>query len=389
MAVDDKVAQILDTSSARPMIPDRTLDPRTTGFLQESVHTTIDAVERNANIDVSGRQLGKVCYELTPDGNNGSFLDWAGSLLGIEDELKSAMVYVPMVHSGLPDPWIIAKQRDIDINQTDLDWRALVDTLLPDSSAKVAVASSSGLEVGELRPGDWVWVEYVDSVNMTNGVLLKEVESGPALEDSDATSPSSKANFEGGTPNSTRRTNAPRPNQKSRQEIVSSANNAARANGIPPALLLATAQIESGMKDNTWYYDSNGVITFNPYGVQITQFLKDSRFGGSREVEKEWIRVKKEYHPKKRRKDEVVLPIEQKIIDMVDNNLDAKSDKVAKILKRSARRHNNNKTLIRISYNAGPGNANKVKEVVQRGALPSWWSQKKQTKWENALRQWA
>jgi len=74
---------------------------------------------------------------------------------------------------------------------------------------------------------------------------------------------------------------------------------------------------------------------------------------------------------------------------MVDNNLDAKSDKVAKILKRSARRHNNNKTLIRISYNAGPGNANKVKEIVQRGALPSWWSQKKQTKWENALKQWA
>ena len=389
MAVDDKVAKILETRAARPLIPNRTLHPRTPGFWRESVHTTIDAVEKNANIDVSGRQLGKVCYELEPDGNNGSFLDWAGSLLGIEDELKSAMVYVPMVHSGIPDPWIIAKQRNITVNKTEPAWVSLVNTLLPDSSALVTVASSAGLEVGSLPAGTWVWVEYVDSVNMTNGVLLKEVEAGPVLDDSDTTSPSSKDNFEGGTPNSTRRTNAPRPNQKSRQEIISSANNAARANGISPTLLLATAQIESGMKDNTWYYDSNGVITFNPYGVQITQFLKDSRFGGSREVEKEWIRVKKEYHPKKRRKDEVVLPIEQKIIDMVDNNLDAKSDKVAKILKRSARRHNNNKTLIRISYNAGPGNANKVKEIVQRGALPSWWSQKKQTKWENALKQWA
>lgn len=184
MAADDKVAKILDTSASRPMIPNRTLDPRTNGFLKESVHTTVNAIEKNANIDVSGRQMAKVCYELSSDASEGSFLDWAGSFLGIDSpDLTSVMAYVPMVHSGIPDPWIIAEHRDIVINQADPDWRALVDTLLPDSSAKITVASSTDTKVGDLAPGTWIWIEYVDSVNDTNGVLL-EVASPALLGDS-------------------------------------------------------------------------------------------------------------------------------------------------------------------------------------------------------------
>ena len=180
MAVDDKIAKILDTSATRPMIPNRTLDPRTTGFLGGSVHTTIDKIEKNANIDIRGRQLAKVCYELSSDADNGSFLGWAGSFFGASaPALTSAIVYVPIVHSGIPDPWIVADQRNITINQVDPDWQALVDTLLPDSSAKVTVASSAGIRVGELTPGDWVWIKYVDSVNATNGILLEPVSAKP------------------------------------------------------------------------------------------------------------------------------------------------------------------------------------------------------------------
>jgi len=176
MAVDDKVAKILDTSVSRPMIPNRTLDPRTSGAIAEMAHTTIDEIEKNANIGRHGDLPAFVCYELPPDANDGSFLDWAGSFFGADaPDLTSAIVYVPMVHSGYGNPWTFAARLGIEVSQTDPAWRALVDTLLPDSSAKVTADSSVGIRVGELIPGAKVWVRYVDSVNATNGVLLGAV----------------------------------------------------------------------------------------------------------------------------------------------------------------------------------------------------------------------
>ena len=200
MSIEDEAARILDTCAARPMMPDRTLDPRTTGLLKESIHTTIDAIERNSSIDVSGPQMAKVCYKL--DDKDGSFFDWAASFFGDNDlDLTTIIAYVPMVHSCIPDPWIVATERGItDISDTNPAWRSLVDTLLPDSSAKITAASSVKLGDKDLDPGQWVWVEYTDSVNMTNGVLLNSIVSTPDLSTSGATPVSTRAAFEGGTP---------------------------------------------------------------------------------------------------------------------------------------------------------------------------------------------
>lgn len=199
MAVDDEVARILSTCAERPLIPDRTLDPRTTGFLQESVHTTVDAIQSNADIDVSGPQMAKICCSLFPGDNGGSFLGWAEDFFGDRDwGLQTVIAYVPMVHSCIPDPFSVAAQRRITIDRNDPQWVSLVNTLLPDTSAKFTAASSAQFGAEDLIPGKWVWVEYTDSVNMTNGVLLESVESTANLEG--AGTPGTRAEFEGGTP---------------------------------------------------------------------------------------------------------------------------------------------------------------------------------------------
>ena len=201
MSDDDKVARILDTSTSRPMIPNRTLDPRTSGAIAEMAHTTIGEVERNANIGRRGMLPAFVCYELPPGVNDGSFLDWAGSFFGADaPDLVSAVVYVPMIHSSKGDPWTHAARQGIEVNQTDAAWRSLVDTLLPDSSAKVTADSSAGIRVGELTPGAKVWVRYVDSVNAKNGVLLGavSVKADEALES--ALPPSTRAVHAGSLP---------------------------------------------------------------------------------------------------------------------------------------------------------------------------------------------
>ena len=200
MSIEDEIARILDTCAQRPMMPDRTLDPRSTGLLKESIHTTIDAIERNSSIDVSGPQMAKVCYKLND--KDGSFFDWAASFFGDNDlDLTTIIAYVPMVHSCIPDPWDVATALGItDISDTNPEWRQVVDTLLPDSSAKITAASSVKFGDKDLDPGQWVWVEYTDSVNMTNGVLLNSVVSTPDLSAAGAPPVSTRAAFEGGTP---------------------------------------------------------------------------------------------------------------------------------------------------------------------------------------------
>jgi len=199
VAVDDEVARILSTCAERPLIPDRTLDPRTTGFLQESVHTTIDAIQSNADIDVSGPQMAKICYSLFPSDNGGSFLGWVEDFFGARfGDLQTVIAYVPMVHSCIPDPFSVAAQRNIEVHRTNPEWVSLVNTLLPDSSAKFTAASSVQFGATDLDPGQWAWVEYIDSVNMTNGVLLESVESTADLEG--AAPPRTRAEFEAGNP---------------------------------------------------------------------------------------------------------------------------------------------------------------------------------------------
>ena len=180
MAKDDEVdpvaARVLDFSGEQPIIPDRTLDPRTTGFLGESVRTTIDTIANNANAaGDTGKKMAKVCLVLTEEPD---MWDWVGSFFDADIDGASGksrltvLAYVPRVHSMIPDPIKLAEKRGHWPARQGAaaiaKYNALVHSLLTDSSAKFTATTDLA---GKVVPGAWVWVEYVDEVNKTNGVI--------------------------------------------------------------------------------------------------------------------------------------------------------------------------------------------------------------------------
>ncbi len=401
--VDDAVASILEESAHEPIIPARKLDIRTTSFLSEVAHTTVNSITAGKDADGDiGRKAAKVCISYPKsEGYADRLVDWVSSFFGDDAESYAVIAYCPRVHSMIPDPFMVAKQKKIwpygDRKEKKEKFEALVHSLLPTGILGSARFTAPTPEIAEklsaISPGDWVWVEYGDETNKTNGMLV-DVYSKPGEQTPDGSDASgfptggAKDGFKKGTPTTPaagRRPPGPqRPDQARKEQIEQSARQAAQAAGIDPALMLATAQVESGLRDNGWYYDSNGVITFNPYGVQITQWLGDSGFATA----KEW----QDHGPKKadkkaRAKQGIVLPIEQKIIDAIDGDLDAKSKKVASIIKKSGEKYNNNKDMIRISYNAGPGKAREVAEQYdyKAGKLPKWYTGAKKKKWDKYL----
>ena len=94
--IDPVVARVLENAAHQPIIPDRTLDPRTTGFLGESIRTTIDTISGNAAADGDiGRKMAKVCLVVEEDPG---MWDWIGSIFSDDDSgdrRLTVIAYVP------------------------------------------------------------------------------------------------------------------------------------------------------------------------------------------------------------------------------------------------------------------------------------------------------
>ena len=204
--IDPVVARVLENAAHQPIIPDRTLDPRTTGFLGESIRTTIDTISGNAAADGDiGRKMAKVCLVVEEDPG---MWDWIGSIFSDDDSgdrRLTVIAYVPRVHSMVPDPIRLAASRGYWPEDTSDEgvakYEALVHSLLTDSSAKFIL----GPQFNDVQPqpGSWVWVEYTDEVNKTDGVLTSIAVVSNIPEGTRDALGSARGAFEGGSRPST------------------------------------------------------------------------------------------------------------------------------------------------------------------------------------------
>ena len=184
---DPVLGDIFDEGAQEPIIPSRRLDPRTTGLFSETVHTTIKdiAKDKDASGDI-GRKPARVCLVFKKEeGYFDKAVSWVGGWFGLDAEDRlSIIAYCPRVHSMIPDPFAIAKQRKIwpfgnpITAESFAKWEGLISTILPTGmrgSSRFTISSAEA--EGEWTPaiGDWVWIEYGDEVNKTNGILLEPI----------------------------------------------------------------------------------------------------------------------------------------------------------------------------------------------------------------------
>jgi hypothetical protein len=162
--------------------------------------------------------------------------------------------------------------------------------------------------------------------------------------------------------------------------------------------MLAIGELESGHQDGGWYYDTNGIITFRPYGIQITHFFSQR---GAKSPFWEHYRAWRKAGGKRGSQRRIARgqpphPSEIAVINAVDNDLALKADYAGTLLKKHYNANRQNEDLVRIAYGAGGGFAAGWRtRVLQGGPFPSYYTKKKgkegvskQARWQRALEKW-
>jgi len=405
LAIDPAVANILDNGANEPIIPERKLDPRTAGFLGESLHTTVNAIARDKNADGNiGRKLAKVLVIIEDSGDDLSsqIFSWMGSWFGETGDMQ-VIAYCPTVHVSMPDPMAIAKKQGIWPYETSFSKKeqfiALVHSTLPTglygSATFTATNPDAKAALSGITVGSWVWVEYGDEVNKTHGFLLEPYNrpGSSVCSGEMADYPTWPAGHES-RPRSPGADNSP----AGQRRVQDASRAAARKHNLPPEIMLAIGELEARHKDGGWYYDTNGIITFRPYGIQITHFF--SQRGASSpfwEHYKVWRKAGGKRGAQRRiARGQPPHPSEIAVINAVDNDLALKADYAATLLKKHYDANQQNADLVRIAYGAGDSVARKWRtRVLRDGRFPRYYLEvtgnppkSRRARWQGALKYW-
>ena len=208
---DPVMARTLDETSAKSLIPDRSVDMETTGFVSELKFGLERSVEEG--FKVKGDTNSKIARVCIGPGFS-SFIQFitVGDSANVALAKKGNIVaYCPSGASSALDPFVLAADAGFwPTNTSDKEekFKGLVHNLLSTGKMGSAVFNYMGSDIDRadefvnLNPGDLITVDFMDEGNKANGVFLslfKPVEDAPP-ETGPRPGPNAQRSFNNGRP---------------------------------------------------------------------------------------------------------------------------------------------------------------------------------------------